>query len=149
MANLAAAENCAAGTLRRATRSVARLYDGHLARAGLTTTQFSLLASLEGRGVPMALTDLAEQQVLERTLLYRALEPLQRDGLIEFSPGRGRSKQASLTPRGARRVAEARPHWQEAQDAFLQEFGRSAWSGLAKQLKSIVDAARTVPAAAE
>jgi DNA-binding MarR family transcriptional regulator len=139
------AATCAAGTLRRATRSVARLYDTHLARAGLTTTQYSLLVSLDRRREPVALTELADEQVLERTSLYRALEPLRREGLIALTAGPGRAKHAALTSRGARRVAEARPHWQDAQDAFLREFGRSAWSGLAKQLSDIVAAVRTVP----
>lgn len=137
-----AAAICAAGTLRRATRSVARLYDAHLARAGLTTTQFSLLVSLEERDGAVPLTELAAEQVFERTSLYRALEPLRREGLIAFSAGPGRTKLVSLTPRGVRRVAEARPHWQEAQDIFLDEFGRSSWNALAKQLTAIVDGSR-------
>src|SRR6185437_15078798 len=114
-----AASICAAGTLRRATRSVARIYDAHLARAGLTTTQFSLLV------------------------------PLEREGLVALTAGAGRSKQVQLTAKGVRRVADARPHWQSAQDAFLAEFGRSAWGGLAKQLAAIVDVARDIPAASE
>jgi hypothetical protein len=42
-------------------------------------------------------------------------------------------------------VAQARAHWQAAQDAFLSEFGRSAWGGLVKQLGDVVAAVRTVP----
>jgi len=144
-----ASETCAAGTLRRATRSVARLYDAHLAHAGLTTTQYSLLVSLDRRGGPVPLTELAEEQVFERTSLYRALEPLRREGLIALTAGPGRAKYAALTPRGARRAAEARPHWQAAQDAFLGEFGRSAWSGLVKQLGDIVAAVRVIPTAGD
>ena len=144
MPPVAAAAVCAAGTLRRATRSVARLYDAHLARAGLTTTQFSLLQALARRGDPVPLAELAQEQAFERTSLYRALEPLRREGLIAFSAGRGRSKEASLTPRGIRKVAEALPRWQEAQEAFLLEFGRSAWTALAKQLTTIVDVMKGV-----
>ncbi|MFI5228801.1 MAG: MarR family winged helix-turn-helix transcriptional regulator [Gemmatimonadales bacterium] len=144
-----AASICAAGTLRRATRSVARLYDGHLARAGLTTTQFSLLVALERRREPTPLTELAAEQVFERTSLYRALTPLEREGLVAFTAGEGRSKEVHLTAKGTRRVAEARPHWQNAQDAFLAQFGRSAWGGLAKQLAAIVDLARDLPAATD
>ena len=130
---------CAAGTLRRATRAVARLYDAHLARAGLTTTQYSLLASLHARNAPLPLTELAAEQVLERTSLYRALEPLRRDKLIAFSAGRGGGKLVALTARGARRVSEARPHWQEAQDTFLEEIAPATWNGLAKRLAAIAD----------
>jgi DNA-binding MarR family transcriptional regulator len=140
-----AAATCAAGTLRRATRSISRLYDAHLAHAGLTTTQYSLLVSLERHRGTVPLSQLGEEQVFERTSLYRAIEPLRRDGLIALTDGPGRAKQASLTKRGVRRVAEARPHWQAAQDAFLSEFGRSAWSGLLKQLGHVVETMRTMP----
>jgi len=139
-----AAATCAAGTLRRATRSISRLYDAHLEHAGLTTTQYSLLVSLKRARSPIPLMQLAKEQVLERTSLYRALEPLRRDGLIALTSGPGRAKLAALTPRGTRRVAEARPHWQAAQDAFLREFGRSAWSGLARELGVIIAAVRTI-----
>lgn len=134
-------DTCAAGTLRRATRSVSRLYDSHLARAGLTTTQFSLLRSLAGATAPVALTELAEQQVLERTSLYRTLEPLRREKLIAITSGRGRAKMVSLTESGAKRVATALPHWQRAQEAFLARFGSSAWGVLAGRLVKVVKAA--------
>lgn len=142
-----AATKCAAGTLRRACRSIARLYDGHLARAGLTTTQFSLLTQLERHGEPVSLSQLAEEQVFERSSLYRALAPLQRDDLVRVTPGRGRAKRVALTTRGVRRIAKARPHWQSAQDAFLDQFGRSAWTTLAAQLGDIIETARTLPSA--
>jgi DNA-binding MarR family transcriptional regulator len=134
---------CAAGTLRRATRSVSRLYDSRLARAGLTTTQFSILRSLERHATAVPLSQLAEEQVFERTSLYRALKPLCRDGLVKMGAEDGRrAKDVSLTARGRQRIARALPHWQEAQDEFLAHFGRSAWSNLSEQLMAIVDAAR-------
>lgn len=143
----AASRRCAAGTLRRASRSIARVFDEHLARAGLTTTQFSLLTQLERHGDPVPLSQLAEEQVFERTSLYRALAPLEREGLLRVTAGRGRTKEASLTARGVKRLARARPHWQAAQDAFLQQFGRSAWSALSAQLADIVETARAIPGA--
>jgi DNA-binding MarR family transcriptional regulator len=104
-------DKCAAGALRRATRSVARLYDGRLAPAGLTSTQFSILRALERHGEPVALSPLAEERVFARTSLYRALEPLRREGLITIAPGAGgRAKKAPLTQRGHRRIAKAMPH---------------------------------------
>jgi len=92
----------------------------------------------------MPLAQLAEEQVFERTSLYRAIEPLRRSGLIVVTDGPGRAKLAALTKLGARRVAEARRHWQAAQTAFLDEFGRSALSALAKQLGDIVTAMRSI-----
>ena len=145
-----ARDTCAAGTLRRATRSVARLYDSRLARAGLTSTQFSILRALERHEQPVALSRLAHELVFERTSLYRALEPLRREGLITIDAGSGgRSKETALTRRGHIRIGKALPHWQEAQDAFLAQFGRSAWSTLAGNLVEIVDAARAASDANE
>ena len=89
---------CAAGTLRRATRSISRLYDGRLAEVGLTTTQLSILRSLDRAEGPVPLSELAEEQVFERTSLYRALEPLRRQKLVVLSAGRGRAKAVALTP---------------------------------------------------
>ena len=135
---------CAAGTLRRATRSVARLYDSRLAEAGLTTTQFSILRSLDRAKGLVALSELAEEQVFERTSLYRALEPLRRQKLIVIRAGHGHAKVVALTALGAKRVAAALPYWREAQDAFLAQFGSSSWGTLAAQLVGVVDAAKVI-----
>jgi DNA-binding MarR family transcriptional regulator len=141
----AASTRCAAGTLRRASRSVARLYDSRLARAGLTNTQFSILRALERHEQPVALSHLAQELVFERTSLYRALDPLLREELITIAAGpAGRAKEAALTRRGRARIAKALPYWQEAQDAFLEQFGRSAWSTLVTNLDEIVDVTRAI-----
>lgn len=135
---------CAAGTLRRATRSIARLYDARLAKVGLTTAQFSILQSLDRAAGPVPLSELADEQVYERTSLYRALDPLQRQKLIVIRAGHGRGKVAALSALGMKRVAAALPHWQEAQDAFLAQYGSSAWGSLAAQLLGVVDAAKVI-----
>jgi DNA-binding MarR family transcriptional regulator len=138
-------EQCAAGTLRRAARSIARVYDRRLASVGLTNTQFSILRALERHGTAVPLSALAGELVFERTSLYRALEPMRRDGLIAMSPGRGRAKHVALTPGGVRRIAKAMPRWASAQETFVARFGRSEWRRLADQLADIVDIARAMP----
>jgi DNA-binding MarR family transcriptional regulator len=143
--DMPAIARCAAGTLRRATRSMARVYDARLACAGLTTTQLSILRALERSNGRAALSKLAEELVFERTSLYRALEPLRRDGLIGLSTGKGRTKHAALTRKGAQRLALAMPHWLAAQDEFLTRFGRAAWSEFSARLVDIVAIARAMP----
>lgn len=140
-----ATARCAAGTLRRASRSMTRVYDNRLAGAGLTTMQFSILRAIERRHGPAPLSELATELVFERSSLYRALEPLAREHLLAFTPGRGRVKQVALTRLGTRRIAQALPLWQAAQNDFLVEFGRSTWNALAAQLVTIVDIARAIP----
>jgi DNA-binding MarR family transcriptional regulator len=136
---------CVAGTLRRATRSITRVYDRHLAAAGLTTTQLSLLRAIDGYEEPVALSELAEEQVFERSSLYRALEPLERDGLVAIHPGKGRAKCAALTAKGRRRIEQAMPLWRAAQEEFVSRFGRSAWRTLSARLIDIVGIARALP----
>ncbi|HKV51043.1 MAG TPA: helix-turn-helix domain-containing protein [Gemmatimonadaceae bacterium] len=133
-----ASQTCAAGTLRRASRAVSRMYDGHLASTGLTTTQFSLLSALARHGEPVALMTLASELVLERTSLYRALHPLARDGFVRLLGLTGRrAKKVELTGRGRQKVARALPHWQRAQNEFLEHVGNAAWNRLSAQLVDI------------
>jgi len=141
----AAVSKCAAGTLRRATRSIARVYDARLAGAGLTTTQFSLLRAIERHDGPVRLAELADELVFERTSLYRTLDPLVRDGLVVVTNAEPRAKQVALTAKGVRSIEKAMPLWTAAQEEFVERFGRAAWNDLAAQLVEIVDIARDMP----
>ena len=92
--------NCLA--LRQAARHVTQFYDQYLASTGLRTTQFSLLAKLQGLG-PMTINALARELVMDRTTLGRTMLPLERDGLIAIRDGTldRRSKELTLTKAGA------------------------------------------------
>ena len=67
--------------IRQAARYVSQLYDRHMAKVGLTITQFSILSRIK-RAAPMTMKQLADEMVMERTTLVRAIQPLQRDGLL-------------------------------------------------------------------
>ena len=135
---------CAAGVVRRASRSLTRLYDDHLAQAGVTTTQFSILRTLQRSGGAMSLANLADDLVFERTSLYRALSPLRRAGLVTVRPAADRrAHDVALTARATRRIDEAMPHWAAAQRMVLDRFGADAWSKLALRLGDLTSVART------
>jgi len=139
---------CAAGTLRRASRSLTRLYDVHLARVGLTTTQLSILRTIQRHGGRMPLAQLALDLVFERTSLYRALSPLRRGRLLTVRTGSDRrAKDVVLTPRARRRIAAAMPHWAAAQQLVLDRFGRAAWLPFAEQLGYLTAIARSIDVA--
>jgi DNA-binding MarR family transcriptional regulator len=134
---------CAAGVVRRASRSLTRLYDDHLAKAGVTTTQLSILRTLQRNGGRMSLVDLARDLVFERTSLYRALSPLRRAGLVAVRVGADRrARDVTLTARAERRIDEAMPHWVAAQRMVLDRFGAGAWSKLAMRLGDLTAIAR-------
>jgi DNA-binding MarR family transcriptional regulator len=120
-----------------------RLYDEHLGRAGLTTTQFSILRTVQRNGGRIPLVDLAADLVFERTSLYRALRPLRRAGLVRLGAGLDRrARHVTLTPRADRCIDRAMPHWAAAQRLVLDGFGAVAWSTLARRLGALAAIAR-------
>jgi len=115
--------NCFAA--RQAARALTRDYERHLAPSGLTSSQFSILIVVEERpGVGMR--ELADELVMDRTSLVRALKPLQRDGLVAVgAAGSGGPRQNALrlTPAGLAKLAQAIPLWNDAQNEFVERFG--------------------------
>jgi DNA-binding MarR family transcriptional regulator len=107
---------CAA--LRRAARAVTRLYDDALKPAGLHTTQFTTLLTLDRAG-PLPQRDLADFLLADQTTLSRTLTPLETAGWIHATPGQDKRERLwSLTPKGRRQLAKATPHWNHAQSAL-------------------------------
>jgi len=132
---------CACTALRKASRAVSRLYDDALAVHGLTVTQFAILRNIERLGGPV-LSALAETLVMDRTSLYRTLEPMQRAGWIEIAAAaRGRAKLARLTPAGRALMAAAAGDWAAAQARVVEGFGAEAWAAMNAGLARVVEIA--------
>ena len=114
--------NCFAA--RQAARHVTKLYERHLSAAGLTSTQFSLLGLLHEQP-RMTMNELAEALVMDRTSLVRAIKPMQRDGWLTTEPEAKDSRKLvlSLTAAGIRKVEEAVPLWEKAQQEFESKVG--------------------------
>jgi DNA-binding MarR family transcriptional regulator len=132
-------EQCNCLAVRQAARHITQFYDQFLAPAGLRTSQFSILAKLQGFG-PLSINALAAELVMDRTTLGRNILPLERDGLIEITPGSSdrRTKQLRLTKAGAARLRAAAPGWKEAQARFEEVFGRKRSSELRGSLHDVV-----------
>lgn len=115
---------CYALAARKNARRLSRLYDSHLAPAGLTVSQFSILSVLSAKG-PQKTADLADLLVMERTSLVRALKPLQTMGWIAPRPAaEGRGHELALTAAGKKKTAAAVLLWRAAQRAYEAEVGR-------------------------
>jgi DNA-binding MarR family transcriptional regulator len=124
---------CTCFKLRRLARAVSRLYDQHLAAAGLKTTQYSVLANAARAAMPVAA--LAERLGIERTTLTRNLGPLVDAGWIALRAGAdGRQRVVTLTAAGQAKVASAYPAWRAAQADIEQLLGREQVRGLNAQL---------------
>jgi len=136
---------CACTALRKASRAVARVYEHALAQADLTATQFAVLRALERHGGAAPLSRLADELVLERTSLYRALTPLGRAQLVRFAgTADRRAKAVALTRTGRARIAAALPYWKAAHGAFVERFGRARWGATAAVLDEAVRVAQEI-----
>jgi DNA-binding MarR family transcriptional regulator len=124
--------NCIAS--RKAARLVTKMYEDHLSRVNLTSTQFSILVYID-EVKEGSMKDLAEAMVMERTSVIRALQPLARDGLVAIGPHEddARRNVVRLTDAGRARLAQAMPVWQLAQAEFESRFGAE----LAGQLRGV------------
>ncbi|MEI9852644.1 MAG: MarR family winged helix-turn-helix transcriptional regulator [Sphingomonas sp.] len=131
---------CACTLLRKAARAVGRFYDEALAGAGMTTAQFAILRHLS-RTDALPLSRLAEQLVLDRTSLYRAVAPLIDLGWVAAAPGHGKEKRASLTAAGRAAMRAAEPGWEEAQRRLLGGMDPAAWARIEAQLRILTESA--------
>jgi DNA-binding MarR family transcriptional regulator len=124
MSKLAGPHLCYALAARQNARHLSRLYDNHLAPAGLSVSQFSILSLLEAYET-LKISNLAQMLSMERTTLVRALKPLQTAGWVVAGRAEsGRSFDVELSRSGLNKVAEALPFWKKAQAAFEREVGR-------------------------
>lgn len=116
-------QGCTSFKLRQLVRRVSLLYDAELAKAGLKTTQYSLLSNVLRLG-PIRPGDLAAAMTMDASTLTRNLKPLVAAGWLELSAGAdGRSRSVSITAAGRDKRAEAQRHWKRAQDALNQAVG--------------------------
>ena len=128
--------NCLA--VRQAARHITQIYDRHLARCGLSATQYSLLSKLARLG-PMSISELASAMVMDRTTLTRGLRPLERERLIAVGGGAdGRTKKIEITAAGKAKHKAALLLWNGAQDEFESYLGRSAAQDLRSMMRRIV-----------
>jgi DNA-binding MarR family transcriptional regulator len=128
---------CASTTLRSAARAVSRGYDAAMAGDDLTVNQFAILRRIARAG-ELPLSRLAERLVMDRTTLYRALEPMTRAGWVAIEPApSGRARIVRLTRDGERRMAAGTPAWEAAQIRLIEAFGIERWEALHAELRDL------------
>jgi DNA-binding MarR family transcriptional regulator len=142
------AAECACEGLRRAARAISKLYGGALAGVGLTATQHAILVGTRRHG-SLPLSRLAGGLFLDRTSLYRAIRPLQREGYLQVLPGRNqRERVATVTAKGERILRESLPIWERTQQQFVEALGPRNWTALSSGVRQVVSVARTLESSA-
>jgi DNA-binding MarR family transcriptional regulator len=116
-------QGCTNFKLRQLVRRVSQHYDAEVGKAGLKTTQYSLLSHVLRLG-PIRPGDLAERMTMDASTLTRNLKPMLAAGWLELSPGEdGRSRLVHITAAGRAKRAEAQRHWKAAQDGLNRLLG--------------------------
>ena len=114
---------CTNFKLRQLLRRVSQRYDAEMAQAGLKTTQFSLLSSLQSLG-PVRPGDLAAAMAMDASTLTRNLKPLLAAGWVAQGAGAdGRSRLVSLTDAGRAKRTEGLRCWRLAQQGMNNALG--------------------------
>ncbi len=132
---------CACNQLRRATRSITRLYDATVAPSGLKVTQLPILVGLGSAG-DLPVTALAEALGLERTTLTRNLGVLEERGLVSVVEAHedARVRLVSLTVEGSRVLAGALASWEDVQETVEARFGAERLRALYGELDALTTA---------
>ncbi len=128
---------CACTTVKKLSRILGRTYDAALAPSGINVTQFAVMRSISRHdGEPLA--RVADELEMDRTSLYRAIAPMERDGWIKLAAGAdSRSRAAVITAKGSRLLAKAADNWENVQGSLINTFGKSEWTSLVSELKRL------------
>jgi DNA-binding MarR family transcriptional regulator len=130
-----AAQICNCFAIRQAARVITQIYDRHVGQSGVTGSQYTILAVLHA--VPdMSMTELAEELMMDRTSLVRALQPLIRDGYVVSDSSGSAIKKASvrLSSEGEVKMAEAEAYWKDAQNEWEKKVGAKRAKALRDEL---------------
>ena len=120
--------------LHRLVRRLDQLYDAELAKAGMTTGQYSLLSHVVRLG-PVRPGMLASAMQMQPSTVTRNLQVLVAAGWVVVGAGddaRSRSVQATDSGREQHRLAQR--HWKTVQFAFNRRLGDAQVHALHQQL---------------
>jgi DNA-binding MarR family transcriptional regulator len=139
--NKAGSVPCACTTVKKLSRILGRTYDAALTGSGINITQLAVMRCISRRdGEP--LVRVAEELEMDRTSLYRAINPMVRNGWIVLAQGTdARSRTAKITKKGIQLLAKAGGKWDKIQGSLIEQFGRSAYASLIGELHRLADCA--------
>lgn len=132
-----------APTFMRAARYIVRVYNRHLADMLLTASQHAILEAV-GRSGPIALQDLADELIVERSALQRTLHPLKKTGLVRSLPDANERRRPlyQLSDEGRRLLESSVARVCSAEAEIEQLFNRSDTSTMREGLLPIANAFR-------
>lgn len=131
---------CACANLRRAARSITRLYNHELRSEKIEVTQFTLLMALDWTG-DISQGKLGRFLALDSTTLTRMLKPLNKQGWIQGQEGDDRRVRIiRLTTSGRAKLEHGLPHWKRAQARIEGTLGEPSMRKLELMLTQVAAA---------
>ncbi len=121
--------------LRWVTRAVTQFFDVELRRQGIRPTQTPTLGALNAKG-SLGMAELSDWLGMERTTLVRNLRPLERDGLLQITGGRGGKVSLTIIDKGRKALTKALPAWHAAQTEVVETLGKKRWSAILNDLEA-------------
>jgi DNA-binding MarR family transcriptional regulator len=128
---------CVGGCVRKLNRMVSAIYDGALAKAGLKTSQFSVLVSVANRiqARPAELTKLLQ---LDESTLSRNVERMCARGWLRLVQDEDRrSHLIEVTDKGQALIRKCLPAWQKAQAEVSRRLGTDTVAELRSALRKL------------
>jgi DNA-binding MarR family transcriptional regulator len=134
-------QDSALAQVRRASRSISRLYNLVLSSCGLTATQYVLLQSIAATR-EISQVQLSEKLFAASTTLSRRLSCLRKKGLVDLRIGARGSRIYTLTPAGRALLNSTSLQWESAQHRLRAALGDEDWQVFVAVCGRICEAAK-------
>jgi len=137
MTSAAVPTPCACTSIKKLSRVLGRVYDAALAGSPMNVTQLAVLRCIARRkGEP--LMHVADELEMDRSSLYRALNPMVRQRWIEIAVGIDeRSRKAVITRKGHQLLQKAGEQWEKVQSRVVGRFGRGEWAAFVSNVEKL------------
>ena len=132
---------CAVFNIRKANRTITRLYAKAFESVRLEPTQFTLLVACSRQSV-ITTNALAARLLMDPSALARNVAVLERRGLLEVAPGAKdrRLRNISITKAGKSTLARALPHWKSVQAKLADQIGHDRFQLVVDLMKTVTHA---------
>jgi DNA-binding MarR family transcriptional regulator len=134
-------QDSALAQVRRANRSISRLYNLVLSSRGLTATQYVLLQSIAATR-EISQLQLSEKLSAASTTLSRRLSCLRKKGLVDLHLGARGSRIYTLTPAGRALLNSTSLQWESAQHRLRAALGDNNWQVFSLLCNRVCEAAK-------
>ena len=127
--------------VRRANRSISRLYNLVLSSCGLTATQYVLLQSIAATP-EISQLQLSEKLSAGSATLSRRLSCLRKKGLVDLRLGAHGTRIYMMTPAGRALLNSTSLQWESAQHGLRTALGDNNWQLFSHLCDRVCEAAK-------